>query len=712
MRIFNYLTGLLFALNAVQVQAQCAAAGSHYTASYPGGWVTADGDGNANLSYFCSDDYNGSIYLAGTAAYFYAARDGRELRVSRDIPVVDNTSWTMDFTVNISPSYYPGTLLKTNSPSVVLAALTSDNQSLQSNCSTSSNFCTSCGTYPNTNMDAVWVYLTSVAPQGCNENQSDKKWQIIAAARDGSASQNTSVGIDIPSTPGIYYIRLQRTGTGTAVVSVFSNSNFTGHLLGSPKCLSIPGSVTDLDVLTHEVRSQGICYRTFNGIIDNLKIDNGISCSQAPTPSFTAPQSLCGPQSFTVNGSGSTPGPLGISSYNWVVEECNASGNQFGPVWYGPGFSGAPAGNYTINQSTIAAAGVNMQCGHYYKVSLVVMNCGYPWTAVSKVIPVYCPPTIRIGGSQTICRGSHAGLSASITGGSGNFTMTWTPISPAGEAIYNGTPASITVAPMVTTTYQVTIQDNVTGCSATAQTVVNVQSLDAGFSLNQNASNSSYITVALTPNDLNGLSYPGFQYAYVIQELDANGNQIYAATSWTGTMCWWNYPSVETFKGFVSLPGGSYSLLYGNTSAGCGTAGQFLYDHTYRITRIVLNNLCPSKQVSAIVHFDSTGNMVVNDDPNAPDMTGMMAADAQQSEMESVIISPNPSSGIFTIDLGEEKSGAHIEVMNAFGETVKTIENTDGEQSVIDLTDSPKGMYMVHIMGNDGMTVSKQITLE
>ncbi len=718
MKVLNYLLVALFSFNLFQIKAQCAASGSHYTASYPAGWNLTDlGDGNANLSSGCGDWRNGTIALSGTSAQFQTARDGRELRASRDIPVLSNTAWTMDFSVTINPSSYPAGILQTNSPSVVLAALASDQISLQSGCFTppGTDFCVSCGAYPNTNMDAMWVYLTANPPASCSDNQAGMSWRIGAAARDGGGAQTASPTINIPSVAATYYIRLQRTNSGNAVLSVFSNSNFTGHLAGSPQCFSFSGSVTELDVLTHEVHSQGVCRRIFNGTVDNLKIDNNLSCPLALSPSFTiSSTNFCGPQSFTVNGSASTSGTsIPISSHLWVVEECDANGNQFGPVWFGPGINGAPSGNYTIDPGIVANAGVNMRCGHYYKVSLVVMNCGNPWAATSKVIKINCPPSVKLTAPAPICEGDKAGLSTSITAGSGNYTITWQQISPWGGTIYNGPPASVSVHPSGTTTYEITVYDNVTGCSTTAQTIVTVASLDPTFSLLANTSNPSYFTIAASPNDLNGYSNAGFMYGHSIEELDPLNNPYYLNSSMVagGTTCWWNYSADETFRGFVSLTGGNYTQLPG--TSGCGPDGQFLYNHVYRITRLVVNDYCPSEQFSMIVSTNKLREVSMMEDPNAPDMmSNKLFRSPQELAEDEILISPNPSTGIFVIDMGVEAEESVIEVVNAFGQKVKTIRHSEGSRSELNLSGFAKGLYLVNITQGDGTLITKKIILE
>src|SRR5687767_1693791 len=104
MKIVDYLVTALFALSFVQLKAQCTAAGSHYTAN-PTGWnFTHIGPAASAPSLNCEDNKQGTIYPFGTAIYFVTARGGREMRRSRNIPPVSNQSWTMDFTLHITPS--------------------------------------------------------------------------------------------------------------------------------------------------------------------------------------------------------------------------------------------------------------------------------------------------------------------------------------------------------------------------------------------------------------------------------------------------------------------------------------------------------------------------------------------------------------------------------------------------------------------------------
>lgn len=711
MKTIHFLLTALFALNFVYIKAQCNASGSHYTASYPAGWTfTQIGGGGNSPSTDCGDNNQGNIYGSGTAATFFTARGGREMRLSRDIPMLSNQNWTMDFTLHIQAPAAAG-LLKNNSPAVVLASVSSEQGPIKSGCVSApgDDICVSCvdynpyTAYPFTAMDAMWVSLTSTPASGCQEDQTDKNWQIVAYARDNGSWSSSSTPISIPSGVNAdYYIRLERTSPTTATISVCSTPNYSTHLSGSPQCFTIPQDVLDLDALNHEVHAEGYCYRVFNGSVDHLKIDNNLSCSlQALTPSFVAPSSVCQGQPITLNAAANAGLP--ISSHNWALQECDATGNVTGSLWWSMPITGQPAPSYTIPAST---PGVTITCGKHYKVFLFVRNCGAD-VITSKIIYINCMPVIQTSPPITICQGQSTTLSVSYKG-STNYTVVWKSISPTEQTLYNGpvSNSSINVTPSVTTNYQVTMTDNVTGCSSTASVTVTVSSINPIFAIT-NTTNPGYYTISATPVDLNGYNTPsGFQYGWTIEELNGLGNPYYGISSISGTTCWWNYPTSETFLGFVSTGTGTYTQSPGPA---CGSVpGKFLYNHTYRITRLVLNNFCTPKQYSTIITTTKSGQVITYEDKNAPDMTDQFGE--AKAETDNITIFPNPSTGIFTIEFEEGADASSIEVTNSLGQKVKSFE-VKGERSELNLKGYTKGIYIVTITSK-GSTSTKKIILE
>lgn len=87
----------------------------------------------------------------------------------------------------------------------------------------------------------------------------------------------------------------------------------------------------------------------------------------------------------------------------------------------------------------------------------------------SATVTVSAPQTVDAGLDQTISTGGNATLTATVTGGSGDFAYFWTP----GGA----TTASIVVSPTDTTTYFVEVTDNISGCVVSDMVTVNVISV-------------------------------------------------------------------------------------------------------------------------------------------------------------------------------------------------------------------------------------------
>ncbi|NUQ26687.1 MAG: hypothetical protein HUU34_22300, partial [Saprospiraceae bacterium] len=79
-----------------------------------------------------------------------------------------------------------------------------------------------------------------------------------------------------------------------------------------------------------------------------------------------------------------------------------------------------------------------------------------------------CNLSVTIDESQTICTGGSAKLTASPSGGSGNYSYSWS--NSLGSNYY------VDVTPATTTTYSVTVTDNSTGCTATGSATVTVVS--------------------------------------------------------------------------------------------------------------------------------------------------------------------------------------------------------------------------------------------
>lgn len=440
--------------------------------------------------------------------------------------------------------------------------------------------------------------------------------------------------------------------------------------------------------------------RTINLSIDAVKIE--IICS--PTPSITSPNVYCENTPISLTGSSN----CNITNNVWTVVESDQSGTPIlgANEWWSPWATGAP-GNFTI--PTAANGGPTMQCGKYYRVKLVVQTADLPWTETTKVIFINCAPKINLkGSSNSICSGDYANLLANLVGGANlaNYSLNWTPINPAGSAIYNGSFASVVSSPTVTTTYMATVTDNITGCSTSQTITVNVTNNDPSFSLNVNTSANANFTLSALANNQNTASIPGFGYAWFVEELDANNNAIF---TFTNPSCWWIPLTTPTVFNGIDCVTNTYSGA--STIANCTipTIGKFLYGHKYRITRAVWSNACPWNQSSITVTPVKTQNGIeLVEDHTAPDFSGSLTTGNLTID-NSISVYPNPSEGIFTIDL-EDMENAQIEIYSVFGQKVKTI-NQKQTKETLDLTGFSKGIYWLKITSN-GVEKRSKIILE
>ena len=425
-----------------------------------------------------------------------------------------------------------------------------------------------------------------------------------------------------------------------------------------------------------------------------------------PTIAITGPASVC--QGSPISYTGSVTNGCSITNNVWTVVETDQYGNVVtgATEWWSPWASGNPG---TLNIPSAANGGPTMTCGKYYRIKLAVQNPYTNWTETTKIIYVNCPPSFKLKGSTSkICTGDQALLNATLNSGvPANYTLNWTPIAPAGPSIYNGPMAGVAVTPSVSTTYLATVTDNITGCSATQVWNVTVVNNDPSFSLNVNTTNPNYFTLGLTANDPNGYNNSGFYYSLSIEELNGSGTPYYSDG---GTNCWWNYPNVETFQGYVSTGTGTYSQMNWNTCP--NPAGQFLYNHTYRITRIVWNDQCPQKQFSMIVTPVKSGNGIeVYEDTKAPDYTSNGSLGTMENHSASVEIYPNPSNDKVTIST-PVSDATEILITDLSGrEVYRAGTGTNSGKIELSVSEYTPGTYFVHVLENDTIKSTNKLVI-
>jgi hypothetical protein len=150
------------------------------------------------------------------------------------------------------------------------------------------------------------------------------------------------------------------------------------------------------------------------------------------------------------------------ANYDYVLDDFSIQESYNGGYtysWSGPSSFTSTLQNPTRANATTAMAGT---------YTVTVTNAGGCTSTATANVVVNTLPTPNISGTNTICSGASTTLTAS-----GGTSYLWNT---------GATTAAITVSPTVTTTYSVTVT-NVSGCSATANSTVTVNTSPTVMSL-------------------------------------------------------------------------------------------------------------------------------------------------------------------------------------------------------------------------------------
>jgi gliding motility-associated-like protein len=241
----------------------------------------------------------------------------------------------------------------------------------------------------------------------------------------------------------------------TATVTVPSTANFTVTASSTPvTCyLGSDGSAT-ANVSAGGTYSYvwqpsgGTATATGNvltaGVYTVLVTDSITGCQIAATTTVTQPPS---PVVVVANGTTICNGGSGTIS----ASASGGNGAPFTYVWN----TGASGPSVSVNPTSNTV---------YTVVATDSKGCpSAPDTANVILLP---PLAIVVVSNDTVCAGQWAVLSATASGGTGNYTITWQPCNKTGS--------TIVVQPSSTTTYTATVTDGCTtpSASATGQVIV------------------------------------------------------------------------------------------------------------------------------------------------------------------------------------------------------------------------------------------------
>ncbi|MGM0947017.1 MAG: PKD domain-containing protein [Bacteroidota bacterium] len=168
------------------------------------------------------------------------------------------------------------------------------------------------------------------------------------------------------------------------------------------------------------------------------------------------------------------------------------------------------------------------------KITLEVTTaCGI--TVSEKTFTIAEPPTIDAGPDTEICNGEEIQLSATATGGSGNYTVQWSANPPS--AITDQSTFTPTVKPSITTVYTATVTDTDTGCQEVDEiqvTVTPAPTISFDQPNQEICSGESTLPVTITSNPA-GETITWTAQANGVTGADANGSNTIPAQTLVNT---------------------------------------------------------------------------------------------------------------------------------------------------------------------------------
>jgi hypothetical protein len=364
-----------------------------------------------------------------------------------------------------------------------------------------------------------------------------------------------------------------------------------------------------------------------------------VSVNTAPVVTATGSGTICEGSSITLQAAGA-------SLYQWN----NGAGNT-------ASVTVSPASSTLY---TVTGTGLN-GCTATANVSVTVQN----------------GPALTVNGDTEICIGEQTTIS----------------VSGANSYAWNnglGTSNSITVSPVVTTTYSVT-GTNTQGCLTTEQITVTVNSLPV-VQITGTTPICSGESVVLTASGAIGYVWGN--------GLGNNSTITVAPTAVT------NYTVTGTNAGGCSSTA-QYSVNVNNVVVPTITRNDnVLQTGTYQTYQWYVNNSIIIGATSQTWTFTENGNYyVVVTDGNGctatSDLFHVGDVSVENLAANEIMVYPNPSRGQFVVDFGTLTGSKEIQLYDVTGKLVFNMKSTENKES-LDLTLAP-GYYQVVVITDDAV---------
>lgn len=325
----------------------CTVQGTYFNETFLTPWTYTDiGDGvNNHMTYgTCTSNTteNGGITTNTGLLRFNQMRNGRHIGVKKTLPGagLNNTTWSADFRLTISPTPQGGFLV-TNNANLFPIYFSNTGSGLISSYADPSVSLPCSTYYPEPYGHAIGVSLTSGSPASCGNSTPNGIWTFRGFSKYFSGFTYSA---PIPLTASVtYYIRIERLSATLGRISVFSDACYSIDVTSSPQTSPINSNISSLTQVQSQSSTWSSTRDIFNGSIRDLKIDNGVN----PAWLYVSPDVVnCNPLfSSAPAGNSNNPGPS-VQTYNWTSSNPNVT-----PGYYGPTGGVQGLGNSTITIS-------------------------------------------------------------------------------------------------------------------------------------------------------------------------------------------------------------------------------------------------------------------------------------------------------------------------------------------------------------------------
>ncbi|MDY0076458.1 MAG: PKD domain-containing protein [Bacteroidales bacterium] len=193
------------------------------------------------------------------------------------------------------------------------------------------------------------------------------------------------------------------------------------------------------------------------GATQSNPVEIEVVINPKPIPDFSFTTACFGEETVFTDLSTVNPPSSQITAWQWAFGDGTTSNLQ------NPSHTYAVAGNYQVTLTTYTG---QAQCAQ----------------DITKQVMVKMAATVNAGPDQTIFNGWTAALAGTASGGSGNYSIQWTPAN----LLQNPTSLQTNTLPLTATkTFTLTVTDNSGGCINEDQVVITVQG--AVFAINATA---------------------------------------------------------------------------------------------------------------------------------------------------------------------------------------------------------------------------------